>query len=49
MSGQAAFVKTLERGQDAQDQESVVAWFYRVLRNAILWTTNGTAPLTSAS
>lgn len=32
---QAAFVKTLERGQEIRDQESAVAWFYRVLRNAI--------------
>lgn len=32
---QAAFVKTLERGEDIRDQESAVAWFYRLLRNAI--------------
>lgn len=33
---QAAFVKTLERGNEIRDQESAVAWFYRVLRNAII-------------
>lgn len=32
---QAAFVKTLERGQEIREQESAVAWFYRVLRNAL--------------
>lgn len=32
---QTAFVRGLERGADVQD-ESVVAWFYRVLRNAII-------------
>ncbi len=32
---QTTFVKTLERGDDIRDQESVVAWFYRVLRNAV--------------
>ena len=32
---QAAFVKTFERGEEIREQESAVAWFYRVLRNAI--------------
>jgi RNA polymerase sigma-70 factor, ECF subfamily len=32
---QTAFVRGLERGADVQD-EKVVAWFYRVLRNAII-------------
>lgn len=31
---QAAFVRGLERGAGMQD-EKVVAWFYRVLRNAV--------------
>jgi RNA polymerase sigma factor (sigma-70 family) len=33
---QAAFVKGLERGSDLRDGESAVAWFYRLLRNAII-------------
>ena len=33
---QAAFVKTFERGEEIRDQESAVAWFYRVLRNALV-------------
>jgi RNA polymerase sigma factor (sigma-70 family) len=33
---QTAFVKTFERGEEIRDQESAVAWFYRVLRNAIV-------------
>jgi RNA polymerase sigma-70 factor (ECF subfamily) len=33
---QAAFVKTFERGEEIRDEESAVAWFYRVLRNAIV-------------
>lgn len=32
---QAAFVKTLEKGGSIEDGESAVAWFYRVLRNAL--------------
>ena len=32
---QAAFVKTIERGEEIREQESAVAWFYRVLRNAL--------------
>src|SRR5512139_2612423 len=33
---QAAFVRGLEKGGSVRDEESVVAWFYRVLRNAIV-------------
>ncbi len=33
---QAAFVRSLERGGDIRDEESVVAWFYRLLRNAVI-------------
>ena len=33
---QAAFVRSFERGGSVRDEESVVAWFYRVLRNAIV-------------
>lgn len=33
---QAAFVRGLERAAQLRDDESVVAWFYRVLRNAIV-------------
>jgi RNA polymerase sigma factor (sigma-70 family) len=33
---QAAFVKTFERGEEIRDWDSAVAWFYRVLRNAIV-------------
>lgn len=33
---QAAFVRSLEKGRSVRDEESVVAWFYRVLRNAII-------------
>lgn len=33
---QAAFVRSLEKGKSVRDEESVVAWFYRVLRNAII-------------
>ena len=33
---QAAFVKGLERGGDLRDGESAVAWFYRLLRNAVV-------------
>jgi RNA polymerase sigma-70 factor (ECF subfamily) len=33
---QAAFLKTLERGDEIRDQESAVAWFYRVLRHAVV-------------
>jgi len=33
---QSAFVKGLERGAEVRDEESVVAWFYRVLHNAVI-------------
>jgi RNA polymerase sigma-70 factor (ECF subfamily) len=33
---QTAFVRGLERGGELRDEESVVAWFYRILRNAII-------------
>ena len=33
---QAAFVKALERGGAIRDSESAVAWFYRLLRNALV-------------
>ncbi len=33
---QTALVRGLERGGEIRDEESVVAWFYRVLRNAAI-------------
>lgn len=33
---QSAFARTVEKGESIRDDESVVAWFYRVLRNAII-------------
>lgn len=33
---QAAFVRGLARAEQLRDEESVVAWFYRMLRNAIV-------------
>jgi RNA polymerase sigma-70 factor (ECF subfamily) len=33
---QTAFVRSLERGRDLRDEESAVAWFYRILRNAVI-------------
>ncbi|MCO5170679.1 MAG: sigma-70 family RNA polymerase sigma factor [Planctomycetes bacterium] len=33
---QAAFVKGLERQDTLRDEESAVAWFYRLLRNAVI-------------
>lgn len=33
---QDAFVRGLEKGDTLRDEESAVAWFYRVLRNAIV-------------
>lgn len=33
---QDAFVKSLQKGSQVRDEESAVAWFYRVLRNAIV-------------
>ena len=38
---QAAFVKAVEKSSDLRDDESAVAWFYRLLRNAVVdhWRT----------
>ena len=33
---QTAFVKALERKDDLRERESAVAWFYRLLRNALI-------------
>ncbi len=33
---QGAFVRALEKGGDLRDGESAVAWFYRLLRNALV-------------
>jgi RNA polymerase sigma-70 factor (ECF subfamily) len=33
---QAAFVKGLERAPELRSEESAVAWFYRLLRNAVI-------------
>jgi RNA polymerase sigma-70 factor (ECF subfamily) len=33
---QAAFVRGLEKSQSIRDDESIVAWFYRILRNAVI-------------
>jgi len=33
---QSAFVRVLERGGEVRDEETVVAWFYRMLRNAVI-------------
>ena len=33
---QDAFVKTLEKGDAVRDEDASVAWFYRLLRNAII-------------
>lgn len=40
---QAAWVKAVERGGAIRDEESAVAWFYRVLRNALTdhWRRSG--------
>ena len=40
---QSAFVRSFERDDQVVDQERAVAWFYRVLRNAIVdhWRTRG--------
>lgn len=32
---QAAYLKAIERGSEIRDEESSVAWFYRILRNAV--------------
>ncbi len=33
---QAAFVKSVEKSDSIRDSETVVAWFYRLLRNAVI-------------
>jgi RNA polymerase sigma-70 factor (ECF subfamily) len=33
---QDAFVKSLQKGEDARDETSSVAWFYRTLRSAVI-------------
>lgn len=33
---QSAFARGIERGGDLRDDESAVAWFYRVLRHAVI-------------
>src|SRR4051794_5203679 len=33
---QSALIRGIERGGEIRDEESVVAWFYRLLRNAII-------------
>lgn len=33
---QSAFVRGMEKASTLRDEESVVAWFYRVLRNAVI-------------
>jgi len=33
---QDAFVKSIERGGELRDDEAAVAWFYRLLRNAVI-------------
>ncbi len=33
---QDAFVKSLEKGDDLRDENASVAWFYRMLRNAVV-------------
>jgi RNA polymerase sigma-70 factor (ECF subfamily) len=33
---QAAFVRGIEHGGELRDEESAVAWFYRMLRNAVV-------------
>jgi RNA polymerase sigma-70 factor (ECF subfamily) len=33
---QSAYVRTLEKGDDLQEGEGVVTWFYRLLRNALI-------------
>jgi RNA polymerase sigma factor (sigma-70 family) len=32
---QSAYVKAIEHGSELRDEESTVAWFYRILRNAV--------------
>lgn len=33
---QSAFVRGLEKGGELRDEDSAVAWFYRMLRNAVI-------------
>jgi RNA polymerase sigma-70 factor (ECF subfamily) len=33
---QDAFVKSIEKGEDLRDEDSSIAWFYRMLRNAVI-------------
>lgn len=33
---QTAFAKAVEKSQDIRDEESATAWFYRLLRNALI-------------
>ena len=33
---QDAFVRSLEKGEEVRDEASSVAWFYRMLRNAVI-------------
>jgi RNA polymerase sigma factor (sigma-70 family) len=33
---QDAFVKSIEKPEDARDESSAAAWFYRTLRNAVI-------------
>lgn len=33
---QAAFVKSIEKGGSLRDEETVIAWFYRLLRNTVI-------------
>jgi len=33
---QNAFLKTVQKSGDIRDSESIVAWFYRVLRNSVI-------------
>lgn len=33
---QAAYINALEHGSEIRDDESTVAWFYRILRNALI-------------
>lgn len=33
---QSAFVRGIERGGEIRERESVVAWFYRLPRNAVI-------------
>ena len=42
---QSAFVRGIEKGDTIRDAESSVAWFYRLLRNAVVdhWRRRGAA------